>query len=183
MLADRHTHTHKHILSAHRGKWGQLTPWKNGWKIKKRKHAKNRAVFYVICWEQLGQAVVENGAMLTTHLFRYTSECTISHSNFQNFLRLRRQGALTRLTEIPRTFLYIGYTRQTEILITILRSPGRDEAKYHSMALSDWPHRSLTDRLKAREVESESHAGVIKVQQKSLETPKFRPIFNRKDKT
>ena len=34
--------------SAHRGKWGQLTPlpWKNGWKIKKRKYAK-RAVFYV----------------------------------------------------------------------------------------------------------------------------------------
>jgi len=26
--------------SAHRGKWGQLTPWKNGWKIRKRKHAK-----------------------------------------------------------------------------------------------------------------------------------------------
>jgi len=25
-----------------------------------------------------GQAGVENGAMLTTYLFRYTSECTIS---------------------------------------------------------------------------------------------------------
>jgi len=24
--------------SAHRGKWGQLTPWKNAWKIKNRKH-------------------------------------------------------------------------------------------------------------------------------------------------
>ena len=23
-----------------RGKWGQLTPWKNGWKIKNQKHAK-----------------------------------------------------------------------------------------------------------------------------------------------
>ena len=58
--------------SAHRGKWGQLTlPWKNGWKIKKRKHAK-WAVFYVsvIFWEQSGQADVENGAMLTTYLFR-----------------------------------------------------------------------------------------------------------------
>ena len=32
--------------SAHRGKWGQLTLWKNGWKIKKRKHAK-RAVFWM----------------------------------------------------------------------------------------------------------------------------------------
>jgi len=28
--------------------------------------------------EQSGQAVVENGAMLTTYLFRYTSESTIS---------------------------------------------------------------------------------------------------------
>jgi len=34
--------------SAHRGKWGQLTPWKNGQKIKKRKHAKKqkRAFFH-----------------------------------------------------------------------------------------------------------------------------------------
>ena len=38
------------------------------------------AVFYVyvIFWEQSGQAGVENGAMLTTYLFSYTSECTIS---------------------------------------------------------------------------------------------------------
>jgi len=28
------------FASAHRGKWGQLTPLENGWKIKKRKHAK-----------------------------------------------------------------------------------------------------------------------------------------------
>ena len=33
---------------------------------------------YVIFWEQSEQAGVENGAMLTTYLFRYTSECTIS---------------------------------------------------------------------------------------------------------
>ena len=39
-----------------------------------------KAVFYVYVTfrEQSGQAGVENGAMLTTHLFRYTSECTIS---------------------------------------------------------------------------------------------------------
>jgi len=30
--------------STHRDKWGQLTPLENGWKMKKRKHAK-RAVF------------------------------------------------------------------------------------------------------------------------------------------
>ena len=67
--------------SAHRGKWGQLTPWKNGWKIKKRKHAKK-------------------SSLLTTYLFRYTSECTISYSNF---LRLRRQGGIDPLTKILRT--------------------------------------------------------------------------------
>jgi len=42
-----------------------------------------RAIFYVyvIFREQSGQADVENGAMLTTYLFRYrpyTSECTVS---------------------------------------------------------------------------------------------------------
>ena len=40
------------------------------------------------------QAGVENGAMLATYLFRYTSECTIPKSNFQNFLHLRRQGGI-----------------------------------------------------------------------------------------
>ena len=51
----------------------------NEWKIKKRKHTE-RAVFYVyvIFWQQSGQAGVENGAMLTTYVFRYTSECTVS---------------------------------------------------------------------------------------------------------
>ena len=47
------------------------------------------------------KAGVENGAMLTTYLFRYTSECTISNSNFQNFLRLRRQGATDPLNQNP----------------------------------------------------------------------------------
>jgi len=65
-----------------------------------------RAVFYVyvIFWEQSGQADVVNGAMLTTYLFRYTSECT---QNFQNFLRLRRQGGIDPLTKILRTFLTV----------------------------------------------------------------------------
>ena len=52
--------------------------WPPPWN-KNRKHAK-RAVFYVIVYvifgEQSGKAGVENGAMLTTYLFRYTSECT-----------------------------------------------------------------------------------------------------------
>jgi len=35
--------------SAHRGKLGQLTPWKNGWKIKKRKHA-IKSSFLCLCY-------------------------------------------------------------------------------------------------------------------------------------
>jgi len=50
--------------------------------MKKFKEAKTckKAVFYVyvIFGEQSGQAGVEKGAMLTTHLFRYNLECTIS---------------------------------------------------------------------------------------------------------
>jgi len=66
--------------SAHRSKWGQLTPpGKMDGKLRSGNMQK-RAVFYVhvIFWEQSGAAGVENGAMLTTYLFRYTLECTIS---------------------------------------------------------------------------------------------------------
>ena len=81
-------------------------PRKMDEKLEKRKHAKTVMFYvYVIFWEQSGQAAVENSAMLTTYLFRYTSECTISWSNFQNFLRLRRQGGIDPLTKILRTFL------------------------------------------------------------------------------
>ena len=47
------------------------------------------------------KAGVENGAMLTTYLFRYTSECTISQSNFQNFLCLRRQRGVDPPNQNP----------------------------------------------------------------------------------
>ena len=65
--------------SAHRGKLGQLTPWKIDEKLK-NENMQKRAVFYVyvIFLVQSGQAGVENGAMLTALLFRHTSECTIS---------------------------------------------------------------------------------------------------------
>ena len=41
--------------------------------------------------------------MLTTYLFRYTSECTISFRSqiFENFLRLGPQGGIDPLTKIP----------------------------------------------------------------------------------
>jgi len=44
---------------------------------------------------------IENGAMLTTYLFRYTPECTISKSNFQTFLRLRWQGGIDPPNQNP----------------------------------------------------------------------------------
>jgi len=59
----------------------------------------------MLYFEQSGQTGVENGAMLTTYLFRYTSECTISLSNFQSFFRLRWQGGTDPLTKILRTLL------------------------------------------------------------------------------
>jgi len=51
-------------------------PGKTDEKIKSE-NMQTRAVFYVyvIFCEQSGQAGVENGAVLTTYLFRYTSEC------------------------------------------------------------------------------------------------------------
>jgi len=54
-------------------------PGKSDEKLK-RENMQKGAVFYVyaIFGEKSGQAGVENGAMLTTYLFRYTSECTIS---------------------------------------------------------------------------------------------------------
>jgi len=54
------------------------------------------------------QAGVENGAMLTTYLFRYTSECSAPFCSqiFKIFLASRtRQGGIDPLTKILRTFL------------------------------------------------------------------------------
>jgi len=47
------------------GKWGQLTPWKMGEKLKCENMQKSSFYVYVIFLEQSGQADVENGAMLT----------------------------------------------------------------------------------------------------------------------
>jgi len=73
----------------------------------KSENMQKGAVFYVyvIFREQSGQAGVENGAMLTTYLFRYTSECTSPWQIFKIFFASGGKGALTPLTKIPRTFL------------------------------------------------------------------------------
>ena len=88
---------------------GSADPPPEKWmKNYKAKTCKKDQFSMFIFWEQSGQAGVglDNGATLTTYLFRYTSECTISWSNFQNILCLRRQGSIDPLTKILRTFLY-----------------------------------------------------------------------------
>jgi len=90
-------------------------PGKMDEKLKSVNMQKEQFSMFVIFLEQSGQAVVENGAMLTTYLFRYTSECTISQSNFHNFLRLRRQGGIDPLTKILRTFLGLASNCKTSV--------------------------------------------------------------------
>jgi len=48
-------------------------------------------------WGVAVKAGVENGAMLTTYLFRYTSECTtpVRSRIFKIIFAPRRQGAMT----------------------------------------------------------------------------------------
>ena len=71
-----------------------------------------RAVFYVyvIFSEQSGQADVENGAMLTTYLFRYRllQSAPIRSQIFEIFFAPRRQRGIDPLTKILRTFLNIS---------------------------------------------------------------------------
>jgi len=91
--------------SAHSGKWG---PWKNGWKIKKRKHA----VFYVyvIFWKQSGQAGVENGAICWPHICSDILQNAPFRSQiFKIFFASGSKGALTPLTKILRTFLTAAF--------------------------------------------------------------------------
>ena len=49
------------------------------------------------------KAGVENGAILTTYLFRYTSECTIRSQIFNIYFASGGKGASTPLTKILRT--------------------------------------------------------------------------------
>jgi len=81
--------------SAHRGKWGQLTPWKNGWKIKKRKHAKNSS-FLCLCYILRAMRVGRcRERRYADHIF-IQIYCRMHYFvvKFQNFLRLRRQGGI-----------------------------------------------------------------------------------------
>jgi len=135
----------------HVGANGVSWPPGNGWKIKKRKHAKQQfseflnrfywahlqpweaelliwahSYVYVIFWEQSGQADEENGAMLTTYLFSILQNAPFRSQLFQNFLRLRRQGALTTLTKILRTLLCFT----VNVKLTACRSLVRDVVRF-----------------------------------------------------
>jgi len=97
--------------SAHRGKWGQLTPlpWKNGWKIKKRKYAK-RAVFYVY----ILRAIIAgrcNERRYADHMFIQIGLYFRMHHfvvKFSKFSSPGRQGSIDPLTKILQTFLDTG---------------------------------------------------------------------------
>ena len=106
-------------------------PWKKGWKIKKRKHAKNssflclcyilRAVFYVyvIFWEQSGQAGVENGAMLTIlfiQIYFRMHHFVVKFSKFSSPQTAREHWPLTK---ILRTFLHATRAQQTKHILIL----------------------------------------------------------------
>jgi len=92
--------------SAYRGKWGQLTPCRNGRKIKKRKHAKESS-FLCLCY------ILSAIRTSRCRERRYADHIFIQiyfrmHHivvKFSNFLRLRRQGGIDPLTNILRTLL------------------------------------------------------------------------------
>ena len=66
----RRSYLASQLMATHIGANGVRPPGKNGRKIKKGKHAKKCSFLNGWCGE--------NGAILTTYLFRYTSECTVS---------------------------------------------------------------------------------------------------------
>ena len=83
-----------------------------GEKLKSENMQKKNS-FLCLCYflRAISQADVENGAILTTYLLTYTSECTIFRSRiFTIFFASGGKGALTPLTKILRTFLSLSYT-------------------------------------------------------------------------
>ena len=94
--------------SAHRGKWGQLTPLENGWKIKKRKHAKKSSFLNILRAIKAGRCRERRYA---NHIF---IQIYFRMHHFQNLLRLRRQGGIGPLTKILRTFLPTAASASSE---------------------------------------------------------------------
>ena len=62
-------------MSTHRGKWGHLTPWKYGYKIKKRKHAKKESnqgrqlQRTGLCWPHIYSDILQNAPFRSQILF------------------------------------------------------------------------------------------------------------------
>jgi len=69
-------------------------PGKMDEKLKSVNMQKEQFSMFVIFLEQSGQAVVENGAMLTTYLFRYT-DAPFCSQIFTIFFASGGKGALT----------------------------------------------------------------------------------------
>ena len=90
--------------SARRGKLGQLTPLKNKWKIKKRKHAK-KSSFLCLCY------IVRAIRAGRCRERRYADHIFIQiyfrmhHFVFKFFFASGGKGALITLTKILQTFL------------------------------------------------------------------------------
>jgi len=87
----RRSYLASQLMATHIGANGVRPPGKNGRKIKKRKHAKK-------CSFLNGG---ENGAMLTTYLFRYTSDCTVCSQIFKIFFASGGKGALSPPNQNP----------------------------------------------------------------------------------
>jgi len=107
--------------SAHRGKWGQLTPWKIGWKIKKRKHAKKEQFSEYFESNQVRQ--VSRTALCWPHIYsdilQYAPFCS---QIFKIFFASGGKGALTHLTKILRT-AWFSWILFPDVLIIITNQP------------------------------------------------------------
>ena len=87
--------------SARRGKWGQLTPVENGWKIKKRKRAK-RGVFYVCYILRAIRAGRCRERHYADHMFiQIYFRMHNFVVKFSKKIRLRRQGGIDPPNQNP----------------------------------------------------------------------------------
>ena len=107
--------------SAHRGKWGQLTPWKIGWKIKKRKRAKKSSFLNILRAIRAGRCRERRYA---DHIFIqiYFSVHHFVVKFLKIFFASGGKGALTHLTKILRT-AWFSWILFPDVLIIITNQP------------------------------------------------------------
>jgi len=140
--------------SAHRGKWGQLTPWQNGWKSKKRKHAK-KSSFLCLCY-----------ILRAIRAGRCRERRYADHIFIQIYFRMHRpfrsqifkilfasggKGGIDPLTKILRTFLIRSTTDRSPLLPIVTQSqqpPLLSLQKIRSSAIAEGP-RDASCQLKS----------------------------------